>query len=160
VTPKTARAPATTTARAEAVETVAQQLLPRASLITRLLLRRAETGISRAEAGILGALVGGPQRVTELATGQALAQPTVTQLVGRLHERGHVARERHPDDGRVVLVSLTDDGRRALDALRAEYRQVLREHLADRSDEDVLALAAATEVLQDVIDALQGEARA
>jgi DNA-binding MarR family transcriptional regulator len=160
VIPKTARVPATTTARAKAVETVARQLLPRASLVTRLLLRRGETGISRAEAGILSALASGPQRVTELAASQALAQPTVTQLVGRLDERGHVVRERHPEDGRVVLVSLTGDGRIALDALRAEYRQVLREHLAGRSDEEVLALAAATDVLQDVIEALQGESRA
>jgi DNA-binding MarR family transcriptional regulator len=147
------------TARAHAVETVAVQLLPRASLITRLLLRRGARGTSRAEAGILSALAAGPQRVTQLAASQALAQPTVTQLVGRLEERGWVVRERDPGDGRVVLVSLTAEGRVVLDAVRAEYRQILREHLADRSDEDVLALAAATDVLQDIIDALQGEAR-
>jgi DNA-binding MarR family transcriptional regulator len=147
-----------TASRAEAVETVAGQLLPRASLITRLLLRRGTAGVSRAEAGILSALVEGPQRITELAGSQALAQPTVTQLVGRLEERGQVARDRHPDDGRVVLVSLTDDGRAALEALRSQYRQVLREQLADRSDRDVLALAVATDVLQDLIDALQSEA--
>jgi DNA-binding MarR family transcriptional regulator len=146
-------------ARAQAVETVAVELLPRASLITRLLLRRGTSGLSRAEAGILSALAAGAQRVTELAASQALAQPTVTQLVGRLEERGFVARERHPGDGRVVLVSLTAAGRVALDDLRAQYRQILREHLADRSDADVLALAAATDVLQDVIDALQGDAR-
>jgi DNA-binding MarR family transcriptional regulator len=144
--------------RAAAVETVARQLLPRASLISRLALRRGGTGLSRAEAGILSGLADGPQRVTELAASQALAQPTVTQLVGRLEERGQVVRGSHPDDGRVVLVSLTDDGRAALEALRSEYRQLLRDHLADRSDGDVQALAVATEVLQDLIDALQAEA--
>jgi DNA-binding MarR family transcriptional regulator len=151
--------PTTAPSRTEAVETVALQLLPRASLITRLLLRRGTSGVSRAEAGILSALDHGPQRVTELAQGQALAQPTVTQLVGRLEERGQVARGKDPADGRVVLVAITDDGRRALDGLREEYRTVLREHLAGRSDDEVLALAAATEVLQEVIDALQTEAR-
>jgi DNA-binding MarR family transcriptional regulator len=147
-----------TPSRAEAVDTVAEQLLPRASLITRLLLRRSEAGVSRAEAGILSTLLDGRQRITELAGSQALAQPTVTQLVGRLEERGQVERGRHPDDGRVVLVSITDDGRAALEELRAEYRQILREQLADRSDRDVLALAAATDVLQDLIEALQAEA--
>ncbi|HEY4097383.1 MAG TPA: MarR family transcriptional regulator, partial [Baekduia sp.] len=111
-----------------------------------------------AETGILSSLEQGPQRITELAASQALAQPTVTQLVALLDTRGLVARGRHPGDGRVVLVSLTDDGRAALDAFRAHYRAVLRDQLADRSDAEVLALAAATEVLQDVIDALQGEA--
>ena len=151
----------TATRRAEAVETVASQLLPRASLITRLLLRSAGgAGLSRAETGILSSLEGGAQRITELAVSQALAQPTVTQLVALLDERGFVARGRHPGDGRVVLVSMTDAGRAALDAFRAHYRSLLREQLAGRSDADVLALGAATEVLQDVIDALQdGAAR-
>lgn len=144
-----------TTSRAEAVEAVAGRLLPRASLLTRLLLRRGRPGFSRAEAGMLSSLARGPQRITDLAASEALAQPTVTQLVARLDERGYVSRGRQPGDGRVVLVSLTEEGRAALEAFRAQYRAVLREHLADRSDEEVLALAAATEVLQDVIEALQ-----
>ena len=143
--------------RAQAVEAVAGQLLPRASLITRLLLRSGGDGaeFSRAEAGLLSALEAGPQRITELAASQALAQPTVTQIVGLLVGRGHVERSNHPGDGRVVLVSLTPAGRAALKAIRARYRALLREQLADRSDEEVLALAGAVELLQDVIDALQ-----
>lgn len=139
--------------RSEAVEVVATQLLPRASLVTRLLMRQAD--IARAEAGILGALADGPMRVTELAASQALAQPTVTQLVARLEEQGRVGRERHPGDGRVVLVSLTDAGRAALDGLRDAYRSTLREALASRSDADVRALAKATDMLGELIAELQ-----
>jgi DNA-binding MarR family transcriptional regulator len=160
VSSKIAQDPAATAARAAAVETVAVELLPRASLLTRLLVRRSAGGTSRAEIGILGALAAGPLRVTELAASQALAQPTVTQLVGRLEERGCVARDRHPDDGRVVLVSLTDPGRAELEALRADYREVLREHLAERSDRDVKALAAATDMLAELIATLQQDERA
>jgi DNA-binding MarR family transcriptional regulator len=155
----TATASKSSTRRDRAVDVVAEQLLPRASLITRLLSRKRTTGVSRADAGILSALDHGPQRVTELAQGQALAQPTVTQLVARLEDEGLVARGKHPDDGRVVLVSITDAGRAALAGLRDEYRAVLREHLAGRSDDEVLALASATDLLQEVIDALN-EARA
>jgi DNA-binding MarR family transcriptional regulator len=156
VTPSTAAPVASSRRRDRAVDVVAEQLLPRASLITRLLVRKAAAGMSRADAGILSALDHGPQRVTELAQGQALAQPTVTQLVARLEERGLVTRGKHPDDGRVVLVSITDAGRAALAGLRDEYRAVLREHLAGRSDDEVLALASATDLLQEVIDALHG----
>jgi DNA-binding MarR family transcriptional regulator len=141
--------------RVAAVETIARELLPRTSLIARLLLRHGTTGLSRAEAGVLSALDGGPMRVTELAASQTLAQPTATQLVGRLEERGLVGRARDPRDGRVVLVSATPAGRDALDALRREYRALLRDHLAGHSDDDVLALAAALDLIQDVIDALQ-----
>ena len=149
-------APAPSRHRDQAVDVVAERLLPRASVVTRLLLRKGATGLSRADLGILSALESGPQRVTELAHGQALAQPTVTQLVARLEERALVARGKHPDDGRVVLVTITAGGRAALAALRDEYRGVLREQLAGRTDAEVLALAAATDLLQEVIDALHG----
>jgi len=141
--------------RLAAVETIARELLPRTSLIARLLLRSATTGLSRAEAGVISALGDGPLRVTELAASQALAQPTVTQLVGRLEDRGLVGRARDPVDGRVVLVSATAAGRDALEALRREYRALLRDQLAGHSDEDVRALAAAVDLIQEIIDALQ-----
>lgn len=145
-----------TTRRAEAVELVAQDLLPRSSLLTRLLLRRGGT-MSRAEAGLLASLARAPQRITELAASESLAQPTVTQLVGRLHERGLVERGREPGDGRVVVVSVTAAGIAALDEVRAQYRGVLRDLLAERSDEEVQALAAATELLAEVVETLQQE---
>lgn len=141
--------------RLAAVETIARELLPRTSLIARLLLRRGTSGLSRAEAGVLSAVAAGPLRITELAASQALAQPTVTQLVGRLEDRGLLRRKRDRTDGRVVLVSSTREGRAALDGLRREYQAVLRDQLAGHSDEDVLALAAATELIQEIIDALQ-----
>lgn len=144
--------------RLAAVETIARELVPRTSLITRLLLRRTTSSLSRAEAQVLSALQEGPMRVTELAAHQALAQPTVTQLVGRLGERGLVERGRDPEDGRVVLVSSTPAGRDALESLRREYRALLRDELAGRSDEDVMGLAAATELIQELIDVLQADA--
>jgi DNA-binding MarR family transcriptional regulator len=160
VTPTRTRPSATAAARAEAVERIAGELLPRASLLTRLLLRRGTLDVSRAEAGLLGGVHDGPQRITELAATQALAQPTVTQLVARLEERGLVERRRHPDDGRVVLVTITAAGRRTVAAFREEYRAVLRDQLSRRDDDEVMALAAATDLLQEIVDSLQAELRA
>jgi DNA-binding MarR family transcriptional regulator len=141
--------------RLAAVETIARELLPRTSLVARLLLRRGSSGLSRAEVGVLSAVTAQPMRVTELATSQALAQPTVTQIVGRLARRGLVERTSDPRDGRVVLVAPTPAGRAALEGVRREYRAALRDHLAGHSDEEVLALAAAIELIQEIIDALQ-----
>ncbi|WP_081690707.1 MarR family winged helix-turn-helix transcriptional regulator [Conexibacter woesei] len=160
MTPTRAVKDPATVARAEAVEQVAGQLLPRASLVTRLLVRRGSLEVTRAEAGLLSGLLDGPQRITEIAATQALAQPTVTQLVARLEERGLVARNRHPDDGRVVLVTITDAGRALVEAFREEYRTFLRDHLAQRDDDEVRALAAATELLQEIVESLQAELRA
>ena len=141
--------------RASAIEEVSATLVPRASLVTRLLLRRAGRRISRSEAGLLAALDGGPRRITELADREGLAQPTITLVVKRLLERGWVARGRDAADGRAVLVSLTDEGAAVLEDVRADYRSALRGHLAAMSDEEIAALTAATTALQGLIEVLQ-----
>jgi DNA-binding MarR family transcriptional regulator len=151
----TATVPTADADRRKAVDAVATALIPAASRVTRLLLRRAPQGVSRSEAGVLGALSRGPRRITELADLEGHAQPTMTLLVKRLEERGWVARDRDPADGRVVLVSLTGPGTAALEDLRAAYRTVLRDHLAALPDEQIAALQIATEALESLLDALQ-----
>ena len=89
--------------RSEAIDLVAASLVTRASRLTRLLLRSGSRELSRTEAGLLLTLNDGPRRITELAESEALAQPTVTQLVDKLEGRGLVRRRRSAQDGRVVL---------------------------------------------------------
>jgi DNA-binding MarR family transcriptional regulator len=151
---------ATTSSLAEAdrgavVDDVATALLPAASRVTRLLLRRAPQGVSRSEAGVLSALSPGPRRITELADLEGHAQPTMTLLVKRLEQRGWVARDRDPADGRVVLVSLTEAGAATLEDVRAAYRAVLRDYLVALPDDELAALQTATEALEALLDALQ-----
>ena len=143
------------TDRSRTIDTISGALVPAASRLTRLLLRRSPQRISRSEAGLLSSLSGGPRRITELADLEGHAQPTMTLLVKRLEERGWVARRRDPADGRVVLVSLTDAGAVALEDVRAAYRTVLRDHLAAMSDEQIAALLTATEALETLLSALQ-----
>jgi DNA-binding MarR family transcriptional regulator len=143
------------TDRSQTIDMISGALVPAASRLTRLLLRRSPQRISRSEAGLLSSLSGGPRRITELADLEGHAQPTMTLLVKRLEERGWVARRRDPADGRVVLVSLTDAGTVALEDVRAAYRTVLRDHLAAMSDEQIAALLTATEALETLLSALQ-----
>ena len=147
--------PAASSDRRAAIDRVATELVPAASRVTRLLLRRTPQRISRSEAGLLGSLSGGARRITELADLEGHAQPTATLLVKRMQERGWVARERHPSDGRVVLVSLTDAGAAALEDVRGAYRTVLRDHLEAMPEADIAALTTATTALERLIDALQ-----
>jgi DNA-binding MarR family transcriptional regulator len=147
-------------ARKRAIETVAHTLPQRSALLGRLFAQRARYEISRTEASVLSTLSRGPRRITELADLERLAQPTITQLVKRLEERGWVARRRDDADGRAVLVAITGDGLAAVDAIRARLQAVLRDSLAGMSDEQVAALLAAGEALQTLIDALHdGEER-
>jgi DNA-binding MarR family transcriptional regulator len=134
---------------------VAAALPQRVARLSRLLYRHSTRELSRTEAGVLSTLSDQRRRITELAEMEGLAQPTVTVLVGKMEERGLVSRERDTSDGRAVLVDITDEGRAALDRLRAQYREVLGERMASMSPKEVAAMRAASETLGALIDALQ-----
>jgi DNA-binding MarR family transcriptional regulator len=146
--------------REQLLDHVSSHLLPRAALVTRLLVRRSRHGLSRTEGGVLSMLTTGSRRITELAESQGLAQPSMTLLVRRLEEKGWVKRGRQPDDGRVVVMSITDAGAAALEEFRAEYRAMLRAHIGTMSDAQLTALEQATETLGSLIDVLQSGSRA
>jgi DNA-binding MarR family transcriptional regulator len=141
--------------RSDQIDYVARELLARAALLTRQLVAQLSCELSRTEVGLLHTLTGGPRRITELADLERLAQPTMTLLVKRLEQQGLVTRERQTDDGRVVLVNLTEPGRVALEDFRARASAALGAYLAEISDEQVEALAAATEALGQLVAVLQ-----
>ena len=103
----------------------------------------------------MSTLSGGPRRITELAEFEGLAQPTMTSLVKALEQQGLVRRERQTDDGRVVLVHLTDSGAATLEDYRTRARELLSSYLVEIPDEQVEALAVATEALTQLIALIQ-----
>jgi DNA-binding MarR family transcriptional regulator len=141
--------------RAAQIEEVVRDLIPRVSQLSRLVFQHIHAEMSRTEGGILRTLSDGPRRVTELAELEGLAQPTTTTLINRLERQGWVARERDPDDGRVVLVSLTADGASALERFRSEYRAVLRNRVDAMRDDELEALASALAPLDALVSAVQ-----
>lgn len=140
--------------RAEAIDLVASNLLGRAARLTRLLMRSGAHEISRTEVGVLATLSEGPRRITQLAMTEALAQPTVTQLIDKLEGRGLVSRNRSEEDGRVVLVAITAAGAEALEVVRALIRANMREALADLPDAELTELAHSAETMGSLIEKL------
>jgi DNA-binding MarR family transcriptional regulator len=66
-------------------------------------------------------------RLNELNDHVLLSQSSLSRLVERLEKRGYVERMPAPDDGRGVLVRLTEDGREL-------QKQIGREHVRDIAD--------------------------
>jgi DNA-binding MarR family transcriptional regulator len=145
--------------RSARIDYIAANLLSRAALLVRLLVKQAPTGeVSRTELEVLVALTEGPRRITELAELEGLAQPTMTVLVKRLQTRGWITREDLPGDARVVLVAITGEGRTAVEAFRAEFLAALRSDLEVLSARELAALSRATQALGSFVDVLQKEA--
>ncbi|MEI8261640.1 MAG: MarR family transcriptional regulator [Actinomycetes bacterium] len=141
--------------RAEAVDIVAKTLTLRASRLLRLLASFGTRELTRTESGLLATLLDGPRRITELATSEALAQPTVTKLVDRLEGLGFVTRERSEADGRVVMVTITAGGRAEIAAVREQVRSLMRETVASLTDDELAVLIRASDTLEKMIDSLQ-----
>ena len=86
----------------------------------------------------------------ELADTERVQPPTMTKIVGKLEERGLVARTPHPTDRRQVILAATEQGR----AVYAQFERARNEWLAvqlaelDPADRDTLSRAA--EILQQV----------
>jgi DNA-binding MarR family transcriptional regulator len=145
--------------RADRVEYIAEHLPRRAVVLVRLLVKQVRTReISRTEMEVLSILTEGPRRITELTELEGTAQPTMTLLVKRLQEKGWVQREGLPRDGRVVIVSITEAGRNAQQRFRALFLAAMRTDLQEISDEELQALAAATETIGSFVDDLQQRA--
>jgi DNA-binding MarR family transcriptional regulator len=83
-------------------------------------------GLSAPRLSVLSVLVfGGMRTVTELASAEQVSAPTMTRLLQSLEEAGYVRRRRSARDGRVVCVTATAKGRRALERGRnARLRRI------------------------------------
>jgi DNA-binding MarR family transcriptional regulator len=124
----------------------------RLAALLRWLGRAGYGGLSRTAASVLANLRDtGPRRVTDLAAAEAVAQPSMTSLIGRLERGGLVRRGPDADDARVVRVALTDAGAERLRTIREARRTQLEARLAALDPEERAALAAALPALDSLI---------
>jgi DNA-binding MarR family transcriptional regulator len=75
-------------------------------------------GLAISEWRVLATLADSPpMSIGRLARTALVKQPTVTRLLDRMQEKGHVGRSAHGSDRRVTLVAITPAGRRLVDGL-------------------------------------------
>lgn len=122
------------------------------SAVARLHRRLRQEGIVNEEASPsqLTALATlfrtGPMTIGELAGAERVKPPTMTRIVAALEERGLVRRGPSSEDGRVVQVVLTDEGRRAHEDYRKRRDAWLRRRIARLSPSERQTLAWAAEI--------------
>ncbi len=93
----------------------------------------------------------GPLAQRDLGAWLRLEKSTVSRLVAQLEQRGWLARERSDADKRVLLLSLTPDGRRIAGELaqarRTRFERLLAAIPEERRDEVTGALATLVEAI-------------
>ena len=101
----------------------------------------------------------GPARVTVLAAAASIGQPAMTELVQRLERQGLVTRVDDPGDGRVALVTVTNDGRALLDDQKRDRRERMADLLTALPAEDEITLTLAMHVALPIIRRLIDDAQ-
>jgi len=105
----------------------------------------ARHGLDAPSFDVLAALrrAGKPYQLTPTALMRTalVTSGAITQRLDRLEERGLITRERSEEDGRAVVVTLTPEGRAALDAALPDHLETERRLLAGLPSADRARLA-------------------
>jgi DNA-binding MarR family transcriptional regulator len=105
------------------------------AVMGRLTQLAAEEGMSLSQLRVLGVLRDRRPRMADLASGLGLDRSSVTGLIDRAERRGLVERVAEEGDGRVVRVSLTEEGQRSAERMTARMSELLSDVLAPLSPE-------------------------
>lgn len=133
---------------------VADRLHSAAIHLLRRLRREDEAmGLSAARASALSVLVFGGRPVTlgALARAEQVTAPTITRLIVGMERDGLVRRQPDDRDGRVVWLHATAKGARLLHAGRRRRIAALEAELAPLAPAERETLAAATAILERVL---------
>ncbi|ADB49665.1 MarR family winged helix-turn-helix transcriptional regulator [Conexibacter woesei] len=116
--------------------------------------RRCDAGeLSLTQAMLLsGLLDGGAMTVGALADRAEVAKPTATRMLDGLERAGYVERRQSGEDRRVVLVTLTDRGDRALQTRWASFREGLERASAALTPRERDEATALLKRLADLLD--------
>lgn len=111
-------------------------LLQRATHATLHVLetRLAHLGLKSSEVNVLANLADGhSQTVTELATAAGVRVTTLTGVLDRLEQKGHIVREPRPGDRRAVQISLSESGVMSSREIRRAFTDLEKRVLAEIS---------------------------
>ncbi|MGH3248515.1 MAG: MarR family winged helix-turn-helix transcriptional regulator [Trebonia sp.] len=98
---------------------------------------------------------GGPATSSDLARLDRISPQSMGVTVAALLERGLVGRSRDPEDGRRIVLTLTETGRRTVHDKRGARTELLAAALRDGfSDDELIQLRAAATLLERLAEKL------
>lgn len=109
----------------------------------------------RSAIGLLAELIEiGPVRATDLAERACLDLSTVSRHLRAQEAAGYIVRSPDPEDGRAMLLSISDSGRTLVAETRQQHRELLAAAIADWSDDDIDAFTRLARRLAEDMESL------
>lgn len=112
----------------------------------RILHGNAELTIN--QTSTLNQLKEGPRPMALMARLSGVSQPSMSQHASSLETLGYITRSRAPEDGRAVILSITDAGREAVDRANTTRNSTLLELLRELTDDERARLFDGLQILE------------
>ena len=121
-------------------------------LARRMRTQRAVDSMSDGQFAVLAALwVHGPHTLGELAERERVSAPSMNRTVNCLQETDYVVRSADENDGRKVVISLTETGRAVVDETARRRDAWVEAALDQLSPDERDTLAKAAEIMQRMV---------
>jgi len=118
-------------------------------------INRHISGMETAQYRVLGVLMkSGSQPISEIGRALYISKPYMTVLIDSLMEKGWIEREQDPDDRRVILVSITPNGKKHLRRAFEVYREDVKTLLSGLGKSDISRLCSSAECLKKILEKL------
>ncbi|WP_375000437.1 MarR family winged helix-turn-helix transcriptional regulator [Aeromicrobium sp. CTD01-1L150] len=125
-----------------------QNLAMAVARLNRRLRQERQSDLTPTQLSVLGTVSQlGPTSPSAVAARERVSAPSVTRTLNCLVEDGHVTREPHPDDGRQVVVSLSDTGAKVLEEERQRRDAWLHRRLRELDPRERALLREASALL-------------
>lgn len=102
------------------------------------------------QAAVLVCIQRGAVSAGEIAEREKISAPTVSRTITSCVDAGWVSRAGNPEDGRRIILSLTEAGRRALEETVKAREEWMSSRLKQLTAEEIALLEAALPVLERV----------
>jgi DNA-binding MarR family transcriptional regulator len=117
--------------------------------LNRRLRQERQTDLTPTQLSVLGAVLKiGPATPSSIAAHERVQPPSITRTLSCLVDKDLALRERHPEDGRQVLISISDKGEAVLAEERARRDRWLAKRLAELTTAERKVLREATALME------------
>jgi DNA-binding MarR family transcriptional regulator len=92
----------------------------------------------------------GPLSISEIGRSLLISKPQMTAMIDKIVDYGLVSRTQTPEDRRVIIISLTAEGRKVLNRAIANLRSNVARKMAKLSESDLQAFSEALKTIKDI----------
>jgi len=122
-------------------------------LARRIRSERADDNVTDGQFSVLCVLAKeGPLGLGDLSNSERVTPPSMNRTVNALVESGYASRSGSPDDGRKVLIDVTEDGHTVIRETRRRRDAWFSRRLADLTPEQRQILELSAPVLRELAD--------